>query len=278
MLRVLKKLWITFLFIIVSFLVCYSIIFISQFYFNQNFIPEVNISKELNLIQKEKISIISNLNVINTKEELSDNDKISSILNLKKLSELKELESNLLKEKRIFDSKILQIKKNTSFAEKVVFLIFISLIIVAILWLFLKKWYLFWIIWILYLFFSIILVVKDISTNYYFNSYLHQNQLENNLYKTNIYKNFPQYEHLQKQINLHKLLEYKLNHLEQIWNNISYRDAFQEICWENEYQDILNQELLMKSCWWKQINSIWKIINSNKEDWSVVYKIKLFKD
>lgn len=278
MLRVLKKLWITFLFIIVSFLVCYSIIFINQFYFNQNFIPEVNISKELNLIQKEKISIISNLNVINTKEELSDNDKISSILNLKKLSELKELESNLLKEKRIFDSKILQIKKNTSFSEKVVFLIFISLIIVAILWLFLKKWYLFWIIWILYLFFSIILVVKDISTNYYFNSYLHQNQLENNLYKTNIYKNFPQYEHLQKQINLHKLLEYKLNHLEQIWNNISYRDAFQEICWENEYQDILNQELLMKSCWWKQINSIWKIINSNKEDWSVVYKIKLFKD
>ena len=55
MLKLLKVFCITILSFLFFFIVSYSLVYITQFYFNDEFIPEVDISKELNIIQKEKL-------------------------------------------------------------------------------------------------------------------------------------------------------------------------------------------------------------------------------
>ena len=63
------------------------------------------------------------------KEKLSENDKLSSIVNINTLSELESIENNLLKEKKTFDNNIIFIKKNTPLLEKIVFILFVSFIL-----------------------------------------------------------------------------------------------------------------------------------------------------
>ena len=63
------------------------------------------------------------------KEKLSENDKLSSIVNINTLSELESIENNVLKEKKTFDNNIVSIKKNTPLLEKIVFILFVSFIL-----------------------------------------------------------------------------------------------------------------------------------------------------
>lgn len=279
MLKLLKVFCITILSFLFFFIVSYSLVYITQFYFNDEFIPEVDISKELNIIQKEKFWIISNLNMLNMKEKLSENDKLSSIVNINTLSELESIENNLLKEKKTFDNNIVSIKKNTPLLEKIVFILFVSFILLWILLTILKRRYIFTSIWVLYLFFSLFVVLKEISFDYWIHSYLYSSKLNEELRWVNIYKNSPQYQNTQNKIFNHNLLKYQLKNINEIWKNKSYKDIIQEIC-DNEKldkDDNLTWELLLKSCnksHQNLKNSFWKIIHNNEEDWSVVYQIK----
>lgn len=279
MLKLLKVFCITILSFLFFFIVSYSLVYITQFYFNDEFIPEVDISKELNIIQKEKLWIISNLNMLNMKEKLSENDKLSSIVNINTLSELESIENNLLKEKKTFDNNIISIKKNTPLLEKIVFILFVSFILLWILLTILKRRYIFTSIWVLYLFFTLFVVLKEISFDYWIHSYLYSSKLNEELRWVNIYKNSPQYQNTQNKIFNHNLLKYQLKNINEIWKNKSYKDIIQEIC-DNEKldkDDNLTWELLLKSCNKSHQNfknSFWKIIHSNEEDWSVVYQIK----
>lgn len=279
MLKLLKVFCITILSFLFFFIVSYSLVYITQFYFNDEFIPEVDISKELNIIQKEKLWIISNLNMLNMKENLSENDKLSSIVNINTLSELESIENNLLKEKKTFDNNIVSIKKNTPLLEKIVFILFVSFILLWILLTILKRRYIFTSIWVLYLFFTLFVVLKEISFDYWIHSYLYSSKLNEELRWVNIYKNSPQYQNTQNKIFNHNLLKYQLKNINEIWKNKSYKDIIQEIC-DNEKldkDDNLTWELLLKSC--NKLhqnfkNSFWKIIHNNEEDWSVLYQIK----
>lgn len=279
MLKLLKVFCITILSFLFFFIVSYSLVYITQFYFNDEFIPEVDISKELNIIQKEKLWIISNLNMLNMKEKLSENDKLSSIVNINTLSELESIENNLLKEKKTFDNNIVFIKKNTPLLEKIVFILFVSFILLWILLTILKRRYIFTSIWVLYLFFTLFVVLKEISFDYWIHSYLYSSKLNEELRWVNIYKNSPQYQNTQNKIFNHNLLKYQLKNINEIWKNKSYKDIIQEIC-DNEKldkDDNLTWELLLKSCnksHQNLKNSFWKIIHNNEEDWSVVYQIK----
>ena len=279
MLKLLKVFCITILSFLFFFIVSYSLVYITQFYFNDEFIPEVDISKELNIIQKEKFWIISNLNMLNMKEKLSENDKLSSIININTLSELESIENNLLKEKKTFDNNIISIKKNTPLLEKIVFILFVSFILLWILLTILKRRYIFTSIWVLYLFFTLFVVLKEISFDYWIHSYLYSSKLNEELRWVNIYKNSPQYQNTQNKIFNHNLLKYQLKNINEIWKNKSYKDIIQEIC-DNEKldkDDNLTWELLLKSCNKSHQNfknSFWKIIHNNEEDWSVVYQIK----
>lgn len=279
MLKLLKVFCITILSFLFFFIVSYSFVYITQFYFNDEFIPEVDISKELNIIQKEKLWIISNLNMLNMKENLSENDKLSSIVNINTLSELESIENNLLKEKKTFDNNIVSIKKNTTLLEKIVFILFVSFILLWILLTILKRRYIFTSIWVLYLFFTLFVVLKEISFDYWIHSYLYSSKLNEELRWVNIYKNSPQYQNTQNKIFNHNLLKYQLKNINEIWKNKSYKDIIQEIC-DNEKldkDDNLTWELLLKSCNKSHQNfknSFWKIIHNNEEDWSVVYQIK----
>mgnify|MGYP002872780657 FL=1 len=279
MLKLLKVFCITILSFLFFFIVSYSLVYITQFYFNDEFIPEVDISKELNIIQKEKFWIISNLNMLNMKEKLSENDKLSSIVNINTLSELESIENNLLKEKKTFDNNIISIKKNTPLLEKIVFILFVSFILLWILLTILKRRYIFTSIWVLYLFFTLFVVLKEISFDYWIHSYLYSSKLNEELRWVNIYKNSPQYQNTQNKIFNHNLLKYQLKNINEIWKNKSYKDIIQEIC-DNEKldkDDNLTWELLLKSCNKSHQNfknSFWKIIHNNEEDWSVVYQIK----
>ena len=279
MLKLLKEFCITILSFLFFFIVSYSLVYITQFYFNDEFIPEVDISKELNIIQKEKFWIISNLNMLNMKEKLSENDKLSSIVNINTLSELESIENNVLKEKKTFDNNIVSIKKNTPLLEKIVFILFVSFILLWILLTILKRRYIFTSIWVLYLFFTLFVVLKEISFDYWIHSYLYSSKLNEELRWVNIYKNSPQYQNTQNKIFNHNLLKYQLKNINEIWKNKSYKDIIQEIC-DNEKldkDDNLTWELLLKSC--NKLhqnfkNSFWKIIHNNEEDWSVLYQIK----
>lgn len=279
MLKLLKVFCITILSFLFFFIVSYSLVYITQFYFNDEFIPEVDISKELNIIQKEKFWIISNLNMLNMKEKLSENDKLSSIVNINTLSELESIENNLLKEKKTFDNNIISIKKNTPLLEKIVFILFVSFILLWILLTILKRRYIFTSIWVLYLFFTLFVVLKEISFDYWIHSYLYSSKLNEELRWVNIYKNSPQYQNTQNKIFNHNLLKYQLKNINEIWKNKSYKDIIQEIC-DNEKldkDDNLTWELLLKSCNKSHQNfknSFWKIIHNNEENWSVVYQIK----
>lgn len=279
MLKLLKVFCITILSFLFFFIVSYSLVYITQFYFNDEFIPEVDISKELNIIQKEKFWIISNLNMLNMKEKLSENDKLSSIVNINTLSELESIENNLLKEKKTFDNNIISIKKNTPLLEKIVFILFVSFILLWILLTILKRRYIFTSIWVLYLFFTLFVVLKEISFDYWIHSYLYSSKLNEELRWVNIYKNSPQYQNTQNKIFNHNLLKYQLKNINEIWKNKSYKDIIQEIC-DNEKldkDDNLTWELLLKSCnksYQNFKNSFWKIIHNNEEDWSVLYQIK----
>ena len=226
---------------------CWCIFYLYKFYFDNDFVPKVDISYNLQAIQNEKIRTDITLRNLSEKEEFSENDIVSSLYNLEKIKDLQSVETSLIKAKNEYDNKINQTKINTQMFEKYIYFWIVFLILVLCWFFTFLKWYEFfaW-IWFIYLAFFVWLIWYTTVWDFEYQHYLKRTLLEQQLSETNIFTEYDKYTQLQEKINNNLLLVEQLKNLDKIWLKTKLESIKEYLCyfdWEmkEEYKWLIDK-------------------------------------